>query len=96
MDLFLFARLHARSGCREQVRHAIARVQGPTRTEPGCLAYQAFQSIRDADEFYIHSRWRDQAAFEEHAALAHTLRFVAEVEPLIDHPLAVSLARPLP
>jgi len=33
---------------------------------------------------------------EEHAALAHTLRFVAEVEPLIDHPLAVSLARPLP
>ena len=69
------------------------RVQGPTRLEPGCVGYGAFQSLRDPDEFYIHSRWKDQAAFDHHAALPHTVRFVAEVEPLLDHPFKASLMK---
>ena len=69
------------------------RIQGPTRLEPGCLGYGAFQSLRDADEFYIHSRWKDQAAFDRHAELRHTVRFVAEVEPLLDHPFKASLMK---
>ena len=31
------------------------QVHGPTRQEPGCLSYGAFQSVRDPDEFYIHA-----------------------------------------
>ena len=96
MELFLFARLHARPGCELQVQQAIAEVQGPTRAEAGCLGYQAFQSVRDAGEFYVHSRWRDEGAFDQHASLPHTMRFVACIERLLDHPLAVSLTRPLP
>jgi len=96
MELFLFARFHARPACQDKVRQAIQQVQGPTRQEPGCLSYQAFQSVRDRDEFYVHSRWCDRAAFEQHASLPHTVRFVAMVEPLIDHPLTVALTEPLP
>jgi quinol monooxygenase YgiN len=44
---------------------------------------------RDPRLFYIHSRWKDETAFEHHADLPHTIRFVARVEPLIDHPLDV-------
>lgn len=95
MELFLFARFHARPGCRVGVRQAIHEVQGPTRLEPGCLSFHAFQSVRDRDEFYVHSRWRDRAAFEHHANLPHTVRFLAIVEPLIDHPLGVSLTESL-
>lgn len=95
MELFLFARFHARDGNREAGRRAIQDVQGPTREEPGCLDYHAFQSVRDPDEFYVHSRWRDRAAFERHASLPHTERFVARVEPLIDHPIHVTLAERL-
>jgi quinol monooxygenase YgiN len=95
MELFLFARFHARPGRQSGVRRAIEEVQGPTRREPGCLSYQAFQSVRDRDEFYVHSRWRDRAAFEHHATLPHTLGFLAAIEPLIDHPLHVALTEPL-
>jgi quinol monooxygenase YgiN len=95
MELFLFARFHARPGCQAALRQAIREVQGPTRQEPDCLSYHVFQSVRDRDEFYIHSRWRDHAAFERHANLPHTARFLATVEPLIDHPLSVSLTEPL-
>lgn len=94
-ELFLFARFHARPGLQAALRQAIREVAGPTREESGCLSYRAFQSIRDGDEFYVHSRWRDRVAFEHHAKLPHTMRFVATVEALIDHPLSVSLTEPL-
>jgi hypothetical protein len=40
--------------------------------------------------FWIHSRWTDDAAFEVHAELTNTLRFLDRIEQLIDHPLDVS------
>jgi quinol monooxygenase YgiN len=82
----LFARFHARPGHEDGVRAAILDVLAPTRAEPGCLSIQAFRSLRDARLFYIHSRWKDEAAFDAHGALPHTVRFVERVEPLIDHP----------
>jgi quinol monooxygenase YgiN len=95
MELFLFARFHARPGCESALRQAIQAVEGPTRLEHGCLSYRAFKSVRVQGEFYVHSRWQDLAAFELHASLPHTLRFLATVEPLIDHSLSVSLTEPL-
>src|ERR1044071_2313396 len=95
MELFLFARFHARPGCEAALREAIQAVTGPTKLEPGCLSYQAFRSVRVESEFYVHSRWRDKAAFELHASLPHTVRFIATAEAFIDHPLDVSLTEPL-
>lgn len=91
--LDVFARFHARAGCREALYQAILEVRGPTRMEPGCLDYQVFQSVRDPDEYCLHTRWRDRAAFEQHAGLPHTVRFLATVEAVIDHPFHASLTR---
>ena len=95
MEIAVFARLHARPGKRNEVYQAMFEVQGPTRKEPGCLSYGGFSSVRDADEFYIHTRWRDMAAFDRHAELPHTVRFLEAVEPLLDHPFRVTLAEQL-
>jgi quinol monooxygenase YgiN len=67
----------------------------PSRAEPGCLGIGAFRSTRDPQLFFVHSRWRDEAAFDRHAALPHTLRFVERVSAAIDHPLEVERTRPL-
>lgn len=91
----MFARLHARPGKQGEVRQVLFEVQGPTREEPGCLGYGGFRSVRDPDEFYIHSRWQNVEAFERHAGLAHTVRFLANVEPLLDHPFKASLVEQL-
>ena len=40
--------------------------------------------------FFIHSRWRDEAAFSGHATLPHTKQFIERVQALIDHPLDIS------
>jgi len=92
MELAIFARFHARPGNEGAVAEAILDNLTPTRGEQGCLSIAAFRSIRDPLLFYIHSRWTDEAAFEIHAGLPHTVRFLARVQPLIDHALDVTRA----
>jgi quinol monooxygenase YgiN len=90
VTLFVFARFHARPGEEGGLAAALRDVLAPTREEPGCLGIHAFRSSRDPRLFYIHSRWKDEPAFDHHAGLPHTVRFVERVEALIDHPLDVA------
>ena len=90
MEMFLFARFHAQPSNEDAVRAAILDVLAPSRAEPGCLDIHAFRSLRDPRLFYIHSRWKDEAAFEAHGRLPHTVRFIERVEPLVDHPLDIA------
>ena len=93
MEMFIFGRFHARPGHESAVAEAFLDVLGPSREEPGCVSIHAFRSVRDPQLFYIHSRWKDEAAFDRHAGLPHTLRFVERVAPLLDHPLDVTRAK---
>ena len=90
MELYIFARFHARPGQEEAVESALRDTVAPSREEPGCVSIHAFRSVRDRRLFYIHSRWKDEATFEVHAGLPHTVRFIERVAPLIDHPLDVN------
>src|SRR5688572_10941280 len=59
MEVFIFARFHARPGSEGGVADALLDVLAPSREEPGCLSIHAFRSTRDPQLFYIHSRWKD-------------------------------------
>ncbi|MGE5176143.1 MAG: putative quinol monooxygenase [Hyphomicrobiales bacterium] len=89
MELCIIARFHARAGLEEAVSEAMRVGMIPTKEEPGCLSIRHFRSVRDPRLFFIVSRFRDEAAFERHAELPHTVRFLEEVEPLIDHPFDI-------
>lgn len=78
-----------------EFREALRRVAGPTRAEPGCRGYQAFESVREPAAFAVHSEWVDEAAFESHSRLPHTVRFVAAAERLLGRRLEGLRARPL-
>ena len=95
MKLFVFARFHAREG-QEQALEALLRAQPElVRVEPGCLEMGIYRSVRDPRLFWIHSRWADEAAFNVHADLPNTDRFIERAEQLIDHPLDVTRSRSL-
>lgn len=92
MELFIFARFHARTGS-EGAAAAVLRNQARhVRQEPGCLAINIFASARDPLLFYLHSHWADEASFNVHAELPGTVEFVRQMESLIDHPFEVTRA----
>jgi quinol monooxygenase YgiN len=95
MELFIFARFHARAGHDAAVEAALRDVVPPSRAEPGCRAIAAYRSTRDPLLFYIHSHWAHETAFDTHATLPHTVRFLERVRPLLDHDLEVTRARPI-
>ena len=82
-------RFHVREGQEDAIAAAMAEAAEPVRAEAGCIFIGYYRSTRDPQLFYIHSRWRDEAAFEIHAELPHTVRFLETVEPLLDHALKV-------
>jgi quinol monooxygenase YgiN len=90
VELYGFVRLHARAGEESAVEEALREVVGASREEEGCLSIHAFRSIRDRQLFYVHSRWRDEAAFQKHGGLAHTVRFLEKVDALLDQPREVA------
>jgi len=85
MELCIFARFHAKPGNEEAVSQAMLKGMIPSKEEPGCLAIQHFRSIRDPQLFFLFSRWKDEETFDRHAELPHTVRFLEEIEPLIDN-----------
>ena len=90
VEQYVFVRLHAREGEESAVEEALREVTGPSREESGCLSFHMFRSVRDPRLFYIHSRWVDEAAFQEHARLPHTVRFLERVDALLDQPREVT------
>jgi len=93
MELFIFARFHARQGREARVAAALREVTDKTRAEPGCVAIAFYKSVRDGRQFWIHSRFVDDAAFALHIGMPHTVHFLELVEPLIDHPLDINRTR---
>jgi quinol monooxygenase YgiN len=95
MELFIFARFHVRAGREAAAASVLAEQVQAARSEPGCLAIGAFRSTRDPRLFFVHSRWTNEEAFEVHAELARTTRFVETMQGMIDHPFEATRAHAL-
>ncbi|HEV8389199.1 MAG TPA: putative quinol monooxygenase [Dongiaceae bacterium] len=95
MEIFIFARFHARKGQEGALAAALREQIDRVRAEPGCLDMGVYASVRNPRLFWIHSRWADEAAFQVHADLPNTQRFMERVEPLIDHPFDATRTRAL-
>jgi quinol monooxygenase YgiN len=90
MELYSFVRLHVRTKREREFEEALQEVMAASREEAGCLKIHGYRSIRDARLFYIHSKWKNEEAFEVHAKMAHTVKFLTKVEALTDQPWEVT------
>ena len=90
MNIFIFGRFQARAECEAEFREALHKVVLASREEPGCLEIHGFVSVRDPRLFFMHSRWADQASFDAHAELPHTLEFLKQTDTLLERPREVT------
>lgn len=91
--MHFIVRFEPRPGKEQAFREELLRVVEPTRAESGCLGIHVFESLREPFVFAIHSEWADEAAFELHARLPHTVRFLAAAKELLTHPVEGLRAR---
>jgi quinol monooxygenase YgiN len=87
MAVHFFVRLEPLPGKDLEFQLELLRVVEASRSEAGCLAIHAFESFREPRVFTIHSEWVDEAAFELHAQLPHTVRFIEAARELLTHPI---------
>jgi quinol monooxygenase YgiN len=64
----VIASMKVKPGTEDEARAALQSAVAPTRSEPGCLAYDLHQSMNDPTEFLFYERWVNQGALDAHAA----------------------------
>jgi quinol monooxygenase YgiN len=84
MEVYIFAKFHVREGMEGEAEKALREVVEASREEAGCVEIYGYRGIKDRRVFYIHSEWKDAAAFELHATLPHTARFLERIVALSD------------
>jgi quinol monooxygenase YgiN len=87
VSFHFIVRFEPRPGNESAFREELLRVVEPSRTETGCMSLHVFESVRQPFTFAIHSEWKDEAAFELHAQMPHTVRFVKAAAELLTHPV---------
>jgi quinol monooxygenase YgiN len=87
LSVHFFVRFEPLPGKEMEFREELLRNVAPTRAEIGCLAIRVFESLREPCVFAIHSEWVDEAAFELHAQLPHTVRFLGAAAQLLTDPV---------
>ena len=65
----------------------LRRLADATRQEPGNVRFDVMQHMMRANHFTVIETWRDQKAFDDHLAAAHTKQYRDEVQPLTGSPL---------
>ena len=85
LSIHFLVRFEPLPGKAPEFRAELLRVLDPTRAEDGCLEIHVFESLREPLVFAIHSEWVDEAAFELHARLPHTARFLEAAKQLLSH-----------
>ena len=84
MEIYIFAKFHVREGMEGEAQKALQEVVQASREEAGCVEIHGYRGIKDARVYYIHSMWKDAAAFELHGTLPHTVRFLERIVELCD------------
>ena len=85
VSFHFIVRFEPQAGKEAAFREEMVRVAETSRGESGCLGIEVFESVREPLVFAIHSEWTDEAAFELHATLPHTVRFLEAAEKLLTH-----------
>jgi quinol monooxygenase YgiN len=76
-DLQVVAVLTAKAGSEKLVGDALAALVEPTRSEPGCVAYELYASAADPATFITIETWRSSADLDAHMQTPHIQQALA-------------------
>lgn len=78
--------VRAKPGREQELGRRMAQLLAPTRAEPGCLAYDLFQSTEDPGVWVLIERWRSVADLDAHVRTNHMGAFLARSAEVLEGP----------
>src|ERR1700757_5232148 len=91
----MVARLTPAAGCAAQLQALLEGMIAPTRSEPGCRAYDLFTTEGDSTDFLLLERYEHTPALESHRTSAHYKAYRAQLPDLLARPIDVSVITPV-
>lgn len=77
--ILMTARYFIKDGCRDQVLADLVEMKKEVDAhEPGCIAYQVWESTEHANQFLLYEVYADEAAAEAHRQTPHFTRLIVE------------------
>ncbi len=72
----------ARTGRSEELGARLLELVAPSRSEPGCLRYDIYQSVDDPNAWFVYEDWRSRADFDAHMSTPYVTAFLSQVPEL--------------
>jgi len=87
----VLALLKAKPGLEEEVKRELVALQGPTRSEEGCINYDLHQSKEDPSCFMFYENWKSQDDLDKHLQMPYLTAFREKAGDLLAEPTAITL-----
>jgi quinol monooxygenase YgiN len=89
-EVRVIARFVALKGKENQLRALLQGMLAPTHAEPGCKAYELYES-NSRGRFYIYEVYESLAALEQHAATPYFKHLEQTVGEVLHEPFEVNI-----
>ena len=90
-NLTVIAQIKVKEGMEGNVREELFKLMAPTRSEPGCIVYDLYQSTDDKQTFMFYECWMSKRDLDEHLQKPHIKAFMDKAGGMLEEPLKVSL-----
>ena len=95
MSISVVAVITAKPGSEDAVREAMKGIVGPTREEPGCLAYDLSESSSAPGTFITVEEWSDPSDLTKHMETEHIQGALAVLGSELAAPPAIHALTPI-
>jgi len=77
VPIVLNVHLEAVPGREKELEAELKKLLAPTRSEPGCVAYELHLDPENSVKFMFYEKFKSQAALDEHVNSVHFKKFLA-------------------
>ena len=87
----VLALFKVKPGLEEEVKRELMALQGPTRSEEGCINYDLHQSKEDPSRFMFYENWKSQEDLDKHLQMPYLKAFREKAGDLLVEPTSIKL-----
>ena len=87
----VLALFKAKSGLEEEVKRELMALQGPARSEEGCINYDLHQSKENPSRFMFYENWKSQEDLDKHLQMPYLKAFREKAGDLLAEPTSMTL-----